>query len=1096
MSLITNVGTNTMEKALSNALPQADSVDILTAYFYFSGFNKLADSLKDKHIRILVGKTIEPDAVDELAAMLKYNPDTDLDPYQSRKQNLSRGQKRSFYTDSFIKLFNSTALSEDFMSSEAQENFKVFEKKLLDGTLEIRMTKEPNHAKAYILTNKKEFNRNGDFKGTVLTGSSNLTFSGLLGQGELNQTFLDNTNYEAYSDHFNSLWNDSETVDICTKDGNDEFISKIQTQLWIHSLPDPYKVYIRVLYELYSSSDELDIKTPDEISGGKFSNLKYQLDAIQQGVDCINKYNGVIVADVVGLGKSIIASAIASNIDDISRTIIITPPHLKRQWEDYVQDFGIRGAIVESGGKIDYIHDRFSEVDQPTLFIIDEAHRYRNELTDDYQRLHQLTRSNVNNKVILLTATPYNNKPQDLFALIKLFQTPSRSTINSVDNLSFRFHELITDYKKLERLGKKNMSDDIELKLKELSQQLRNLISPVIIRRSRIDLKQISEYSEDLKRQGIDFSEVVGPELLNYDLGSIKDLYLKTLVNLTDEEYGFIGARYCSASYIKDSKLFLEKYGKFFDESDLVTAQKNLAKFMKRLLVMRFESSKYAFQSTLQKMMMSYETILKWWEKGYVPIQKHGDISDPEDLEDFDDIDKMMSKIDAGEDFEKKNNEALYIPSSLFEDKFKLDVINDLNLLKDIYNSWFEDGDTGADPKQEKLEKEIVRLLSENPSRKIVIFSTYADTAEWIAKNLKKHGFGRTFLYTGKSSPADKITISENFDASYSKQKNDYDIIVATDALSEGFNLHRAGIIINYDIPYNPTRVIQRIGRINRINKKVFDKIFIYNFFPTELGENVANVKGISTMKMLLINNIVGSDTRTLTPDEDLQSYFKKQYDEADKENNDLSWDVDFINDYNAIKHDRNLIRECLEIPDHTQIVRKNSNNSISVSFAKRGNNFLFAVADDNDTEAHIVSGEEALSLFKPISIEEKAFESDSILSNKFKILYDKITEKHAVPRIDGRRSSALDVIEFLISNYGKERDYLLDLKDTIKEYDDLSDGEMKFIAQLDLTNGIDECVKMLKDKFSNNYLGNIRSRAESVDNSIETIMFTEDLRK
>ena len=852
-------------------------------------------------------------------------------------------------------------------------------------------------------------------------------------------------------------------------------------------------MYVRILHELYANSDENGIKTPDEISGGKFSNLKYQLDAIQQGLDCLDKYNGVIVADVVGLGKSIIASAIAYNTD-IQRTIIISPPHLIQQWKDYVQDFGIRGAVVESGGKIEQLHEQYANSQTPALIIIDEAHRYRNELTEDYQYLHQLTRSHADNKVILLTATPYNNRPQDLFALIKLFQTPSRSTINSVDNLSIKFNDLIIEYRKLERQGKKNRTKEVTEKLQKLAQQLRTLISPVIIRRSRLDLKKIKEYADDLQNQNISFPEVIGPELVHYELGEIKDQYLKTLVDITDEEYGFSGARYQSASYIRDRETFLEKYGRFFDDLDLVTAQSNLAQFMRRLLVTRFESSKYAFQSTLNKMIKSHETIQKWWEsQGLVPIQKKGEILDPEDLGGFDDIDEMMKKIDAGEEIERKSDKAIYVPSGLFDDKFILDVKNDLELLRRIRSEWFKNGDTGYDPKQKCIESKISELLQENINRKIVIFSSYADTAEWVAKNLKEHNF-RTFLYTGSSTTEDKKIVSENFDASYKDQKNDYDIIVATDALSEGFNLHRAGVIINYDIPYNPTRVVQRIGRINRINKKVFDQIFIYNFFPTEVGENITNTKGISTLKMLLINNIVGSDTKTLTEDEDLQSYFKRQYKEADTEAGELSWDVDFINDYNAVKHNKNLIREVMEIPEHSRIVRKGQPERVSISFAKRGNNSLFALASAGAENAEILSPELVLKYFKA-SQEEKSFEGDKELDKKFKVLYDKITEKHPVPKIDGRRADALKNLDFLEENSSQERDYLRDLIDIIRDYDDFSDGELKFIAQLNFKNGLDEPIMQLKEKFSAHYIGMIKQKADSVDSVSEIVMFTEDLR-
>lgn len=1096
MVLITNRGGNTMEKALSDALPDADSVDICTAYFYFSGFDRIAPLLKDKRVRILVGKTVDPEVTDELANALKVNPDTDLGPFGSKKQNLMRNERRYHFTESFIRLFNRSALSEAFHSSAGLESFKIFEEKLRDGSLELRMTSKDNHSKFYILTNKPERNQGGSYLGTVFMGSSNFTFSGLLGQGELVQPYRDNDNYNSYKSYFDEMWEDS--IDIKSKDGNNSFMNEIQHRLWIHSTPDPYLIYARILYELYGTIEEKeDVTTPQGITGGKFSNLKYQLDAIKQGIDCIEKYNGVIIADVVGLGKSIIASAIAHNLD-INRTVIIVPPHLKQQWEGYVQDFGIRGAIVESCGKIASLHQRLANDDRDTLYIIDEAHRYRNELTDDYQNLHQLTRSSANNKVILLTATPYNNKPNDLFALIKLFQTPSRSTINSVENLGIKFRELIGQYIKLERQGKKNCNEDITKKLEDLSAEIRSLIDPVIIRRSRLDLRRIHEYADDLKAQGIDFPEVVGPELIEYDLGVIKSQYIKTLQEITDTEDGFRGARYQSANYINNREEFVNKYGKFFDESDLKTAQKNLAQFMRRLLVTRFESSKYAFKSTLLNIIKSHEVITRWWnEKGVVPIQKQGQILSPDEVgDDFGSIEEMLQQITENEDFERKNNEALYIPRELFKDDFIYDVQNDLRLLRRIYDEWFSDESFAEiDPKLEEVKCEINSHLEDNMDRKIVIFSSYADTAEWVAKKLKDANY-RVLLYTGSSRAQDKTVVSQNFDASWPEddQKNDYDIIVATDALSEGFNLHRAGVIINYDIPYNPTRVVQRIGRINRINKKVYDKIYIQNFFPTDLGNDITNIKNISTLKMLLINNIVGSDTRTLTPDEDLESFFRSSYEEADAEAGELSWDVEYRNDYNALRNSP-IMEKARDIPEHTRIVRNNRPEKVSIGFAKRGESSLFAMTGEDGLTADIWPAERVLPLFKA-EPEERSTEGDDELSKRFSVLYEKITEKHRVPEIEGRRQDALKNLEFLIDNYPQEKDYLIDLRDIILEFDDLSDGELKYIAQLHFKDGIPEAVKELHEKFSDHYISVIKEKANAVDAVAEIMVFAEDLRQ
>jgi ERCC4-related helicase/HKD family nuclease len=1097
-SLIDNQ-ERTLEQALKNTLSQTESVDILTAFFYFSGFSMLADELADKKIRILVGKTIDPTAINELSSAISSNPNIGLDMFQNRKfHSMNRNQKRDEYTESFIQLFNKSALSEAFDSSESQRMHKIFEQKLKDGSLEIKMTGGDNHAKVYIFTNKAEFSANGDSKGVVFMGSSNFTYSGLLGQGELNQRFSDNQDYDNYKSKFDKLWDNSNAIDISTENGNDDFIKAIEKKLWIHSVPDPYKIFIRILYELYYQPENENIKPPHEITEGKFSNLKYQLDAIRGGIDCISKNNGVIIADVVGLGKSVIASSIAHNLD-IRKCIIISPPHLIQQWKDYVQDFGIRGALVESGGKIKELHSHHAFSKQPILFIIDEAHRYRNELTDDYQLLHQLTRSNVNNKVMLLTATPYNNRPQDLFALVKLFQTPNRSTIHSVDNLSLRFHELISQYKKLERLGKKDMTEKVKKSLQKLSQELRVLIEPVVIRRSRIDLKQIKEYALDIENQGISFPDIIGPELVSYDLGSIEEAYIETLIKLTDEN-GFIGARYMPTKKIHEhkEKEFLEKYSKFFDDSDLKTAQTNLAQFMKRLLVTRFESSKFAFRSTLDKIIASCEKIIEWWEEGYVPILKKGTLSSPDNV-DIDEILELLEDNASNEsDVEKVKKIAIPIPNHYFKPEFIDEVRHDVGLLSDIRKKWFKNDEIGFDPKQECVETKIKELLSENLNRKIVIFSSYADTAEWVAQNLQEHGFSRTVLYTGASDKIKRQVISDNFDASVpiSKQKNDFDIIVATDALSEGFNLHRAGIVINYDIPYNPTRVVQRIGRINRINKKVFDEIFIFNFFPTEIGADITNIKGISTMKMLLINCIVGSDTKTLTPDEDLQSYFKNQYKEADSTSDEATWDNEYRNIYASVRHNVDLVQEVLEIPERTRVIRKEQGFNISVSFAKRGNGVLFALANEDEITATIVTPEQALKYFKA-EPSEKSYEGDYELDTKFEVLREKIMAPHPLPKLEGRRAIALNNIQFFSENYHRERDYFLDLTDVIETYDDLSDGELKFIAQLEMnSDDLQVTVDEIMKKFPSHYIGVIKERAEAIDSVTETIMFTEDIRK
>jgi superfamily II DNA/RNA helicase/HKD family nuclease len=1093
MASIIDNRNKTMLDSLKNSLKQAESVDILTAFFYFSGFNALAEELKDKKIRILVGNTIDPNAIADLCTAVKDGPDELLETYAVRGYTrLNNSQKKNYYVDSFVELFNKSSLSDEFDSTDSQAIFKMFLDKIVDGTLEIRLTATPNHAKAYILTNMFEYSCFGDQKGVVFTGSSNFTYNGLRGQGEMNERFSDNSKYEEYSESFEKLWNDSKSIDVCVKDGNQDFINELKKKLWIFAKPTPYQIFIRILFELYASLESSVVKSPYEITDGKFSNLKYQLDAIKYGVDCINKNNGVIIADVVGLGKSVIASAIAHNLD-MKRTVVIAPPHLVDQWNDYQQDFGLRGVRVCSSGKIEELYNTYASDPNPILYIIDEAHRYRNELSETYQWLHQLTRSHAENKVVLLTATPYNNRPQDLFALIKLFQTPSRSTIHSVDNLGVRFHELIAQYNRLEKEGKKGLTSEIKYELDQLSQQLRILIDPVIVRRSRIDLQEIKEYAEDLKIQGIQFPQVVGPELVEYDLGEIRPLYLHTLDLLSNK---FICARYNPAAYLVNPDAFLKKYGQLFGESDVRQFQSNLAMFIKRLLVMRFESSKSAFKSTLTSILSSYENIVKWWEKGYVPIKKSGYLSEPDDEEIQETLDEISSIDELGVDLNKIKKKAIPIEKSMFREEFILAVESDIELLKGIYTEWFESDDVGIDPKYNMVKQKIAKSLEENKNRKLVVFSTFADTAEYVKEHLERDGF-RVLLYTGGASQVDRSVVKCNFDASCkpADQANDYDIIVATDALSEGFNLNRAGVIINYDIPYNPTRVVQRIGRINRINKKMFDNIYIYNFFPTDIGEENTLIKGISTLKMLLINNIVGSDTKTLTPDETLQSYFKRRYDEADEENNDRSWDNEYRNIYHSIKHNMDLIDEIHSIPERARIVRKGQKEACAVSFAKRGDNTLFAIAYPDVPQAKIVPADKVIDLFSA-TYEEKGYEYDEELDKKFQILRDEIRKPHPKIRLDKRKSEALDNLQQLLAICPTEKDYITDLIDVIKTYDDLSDGELKYLAALVVRKAnAAELVVELKQKIPVHYIIQIKTRVEAIDSQAEIIMFTEDLR-
>ena len=175
---------------------------------------------------------IDPEAINDLCRAVKDGVDDSLETYAVRGYTrLNNSQKKNCYIDSFVSMFNKSALSDEFDSTDSQSVFKMFLAKIADGSLEIRLTGTPNHAKAYILTNKYEYSCFGDQKGVVFTGSSNFTYNGLRGQGEMNERFSDNVKFDEYKDNFEALWNDSKSIDVCVKDGNSEFIDEVKKKL-------------------------------------------------------------------------------------------------------------------------------------------------------------------------------------------------------------------------------------------------------------------------------------------------------------------------------------------------------------------------------------------------------------------------------------------------------------------------------------------------------------------------------------------------------------------------------------------------------------------------------------------------------------------------------------------------------------------------------------------------------------------------------------------------------------------------------------------------------------------------------------------------
>ena len=1066
---------------INGILPKTNAVDILVGYFYYSGYIQLSENLKDKQIRILVGLDVD-------LQISKHIREVEA----IRSGLVSRSIIKEEYYKQFVSIFNES----DFLdTAEKLEQFKMFYGKILDGTLEIRKTIEPCHSKMYLFAYNDLVNEGGELPGVLITGSSNLSYQGLKGRLELNARFNDKQDYDEGKKLFDELWDSS--VAIVSKDNLDEWNNKVMARIWYDKIYSPYLMYIRVLKEYFNIPTSNNILTPHDITEGRYANLRYQTDAVQMALNALNNHNGAIVADVVGLGKSVIASTIARNLR--LRTIIVCPPHLYKQWEGYRDEFGFTASVF-SAGKIEDAVSHYQELvkdGEQFLIIIDEAHRFRNEYTQDYALLHNLCSGN---KVLLLTATPFNNQPADVYALIKLFQIPSRSTLKTVENLGAAFKDLIDKYKTLRDAQKAGKASDEEIKaeVNNIAKKIRTIISPLVVRRSRLDLQGIPEYADDLKQQNIQLVLPNDPVELEYDLSELKDLYLSTLDRINKSEgssdavYRFKAARYSPALYIHEelrdklAKELEDKTGVKFNL--LLGRQANISSFMRHLLVARFESSVAAFQASLGYMIQSSEHMLRWIEKRHkIPVFKKGNLPDVEAF--YESSDDGMEEFE--EFFEKYESRGFFeIDMKYVKDDFVTDVEDDIQLLKNLREQWFgKDNTVKSDPKLDSFIRIVRKQMNDEPNRKLIVFSEFADTVNYLGEALADAGLPVMKYTSADASPTNKDRIRANFDAGLKPtlQQNDFHILVATDAISEGYNLHRAGAIFNYDIPYNPTRVIQRIGRINRINKKVFDELYIYNYFPTDVGEAETRTKEISTLKMAMIHAIMGEDTKALTKEEDLQAYFKDRYRKEFARSEETSWDTPYRKLLNSVKGTE-VYDQAMEIPHRARTARNVDKSKKGVlMFGRKGDDFVFKIGDTMTTPV-MIPAEEAIALF-----EAEKDEKHVGLSHDFDVVYQKVKASLFSGDVTERNEkdliNALTKIKILMKNQLLSKDYLSDLIQVIKA-DALSGYEIRYINQL-----APKDAAKLPLQISTEYLARIIDSQNKVDDNEETLILSEELQ-
>ena len=853
----TNRNNNTLLNRLKDILTHHDIkyIEFLIAYFRISGFSKIAELLQDiEKARILVGINVDRWTLEAKERGKQANL---FDQIQLSERFISEqlhGQLES-HTPGSLEY---EGLNNEPYNEEIDKSVELFATMLSQGKLEIRIAPHKNlHSKIYILRQKEIIRHDGTTEqiGSVITGSSNLTANGLQNNFEFNVELRDSDDIAFALKEFEELWKTA--VEIKPED-----VQKIKEHSYLKEIT-PFELYMKFLIEHFEDRIDYDPNIISMLPKG-YIRLAYQIDAVNEGIAKIKKHNGFFLADVVGLGKTVTTAMIVKRLlmDLKGEVLVVAPPSIQKEWKETFRDFEIgsfRHYDVVSIGKLEQIQD----TQRYELIIIDESHKFKNYDTSRYRELERICKERVKyqKKVILISATPLNNKPMDIANQLYLFQDKRNSTIPSHPNLESFFGKIDKEYNEIIRNGTSLNSTQKE-KLKRLSEKIRNdILREVMVRRTRTDILNHKMYYQDLKKQGLNIPKVEPVKEIEYPMDDILVKIFDKTVNILTETLKY--ERYKILYYIKPESR--HKVGKI-SENIFERGSLELAELMKRLLIKRFESSFYAFKSSIKRQEMQLKRLIQMFENDRILIGSKINIYD---LMEEDADEKIEEMLDRGKLKELKTGD--FQPEYL--DKLK----QELFILQKLINMWDK---VEEDPKIETFRK----ILTKQRGKKIVVFTESKETACYLEREL--HNFKVLCVHGGNRDNL-KATIRENFDANYDpkKQKNEYDILITTDTLSEGVNMHRSNIIYNYDIPWNATRLMQRIGRINRIGTK-FDKIYIYNFIPSAKSDALIELSKKAFVKLQTFHSTFGEDNPIYSIEEEVGSVklFEELEDEVDEE--------------------------------------------------------------------------------------------------------------------------------------------------------------------------------------------------------------------
>ena len=836
--------------------------------------------------------------------------------------------------------------------------------------------RHPLHAKLYLLFRNDPINPIVGY-----LGSSNLTFAGLSAQGELNVDVLDQDATVKLKQWFEDRWNDHYCVDI-----TDEMVQIIEESWAREDLIPPYHVYLKMAYHLSHEARAglAEFRIPKVFGDRLFD---FQAAAVKIAAHHLNKRNGVLIGDVVGLGKTLMATAVARIFEDDYglETLIICPKNLVPMWEDYVHEYQLRARVLS----LSRVLSELPTLRRYRLVVIDESHNLRNREGRRYRAIQEYVRENES-KCILLSATPYNKTYLDLSSQLRIFVEENKDIGIRPERLLRELGEV--EFIRRHQAGLRTLG---AFDFSEHADDWRDLMRLYLVRRTRGFIQD--NYAET--------DQETGRKFLTYEDGSrsffptrvpktvkftIDDsdpndqyakLYSPKVVDIVKKLYL---PRYGLGNYLLDNPETLPTTGEKQKIHDLSRAGKRLIGFCRTNLFKRLESSGSAFlQSVERHVLRNYIFLHAMQNKLPLPLgsqdaemldsrftdedadQAKGTLFDPDDDEQ-DGVVEQTGLTRTAKDFKERAAQIYaeyqsrygrrfkWLRADLFKRSLESELQSDSNALLNILQNYGE-WDPAKDAKLDALHTLVTRSF---PDQKVLAFSQFADTVDYLESQLKRRGVEDLAGVTGNSAEptqlAWRFSPVSNQRTGRQKPAQELRVLVATDVLSEGQNLQDCHVVVNYDLPWAIIRLIQRAGRVDRIGQEA-EEILCHSFLPAEGVERIIDLRKRVRDRLKENAEVVGADEAFFEDDDDEQDIVNLYHERAGILDGDPEGDVDLASHAyqiwkNAISADPSLEKAVANLPD----VVFSSRDHTPIGQRPEGVLVFMRTSDGNDALAYV----------------------------------------------------------------------------------------------------------------------------------------------